>query len=467
MSDSAGRKSTWILIASILGSGAVFLEGTVVLVAVPSIGKDLGLGMSGLQWVLNGYLLTLSALILFGGALGDRISHQRVFGFGLIGFALSSLGCALAPNILALVTARVVQGISGALVVPNSLAMLETAFSGKARGVAIGRWAAWSGISTAIGPLAGGWLVDQVSWRFVFVSVVPFSIAAAWIALSRSDVTKTKPAKERIDYLGSALVTLGLAGVIAALIVAPDSGFKSSLTLTLGLGGIAMLVAFVIVESRAKNPVLPLDVFKSRQFVGANLNTVFVYAGLNGLFFLLMLEMQNRMGYSALKAGASLLPINALLLILSPRTGKLAARIGPRVPMAVGSLVAGLGSLLFMRMTPHASYMTVLFPAIVVFGVGLGMLVAPLTAAALQALADSKAGIASAVNNAAARLAGLLATAAIPLAVGIGGSRKPSGAALDSAFGKAMLIVSALCGIGAIVAFLMIRGGRDSAKEPR
>lgn len=467
MTNSAESKSNWILVASILGSGAVFLEGTVVLVAVPAIGKDLGLGMSGLQWVMNGYLLTLSALILFGGALGDRVSHQRVFGFGLIGFALSSLGCAIAPNIVILVAARVVQGIAGALVVPNSLAMLETAFSGKARGVAIGRWAAWSGISTAIGPLAGGWLVDAASWRFVFVSVVPFSIAAAWIALSRSDVTKTKFSKERLDYAGAILVTLGLAGMVSALIVAPDAGFGSALTLTLGLGGMLMLVAFVVMESRAKNPILPLDVFRSRQFIGANLNTVFVYAGLNGLFFLLMLEMQNRMGYSALKAGASLLPINALLLILSPRTGKLAARIGPRLPMAVGSLIAGIGSLLFMRMEPHASYMTVLFPAIVVFGVGLGALVAPLTSAALQSLADSRAGIASAVNNAAARLAGLLATAAIPLAVGIGGSRRPNGAALDSAFGKAMLIVSALCGIGAIVALVMVRGGRDLRGDER
>ena len=448
----------WVLAASIFGSGAVFLEGSVVMVAMPAIGRDMHLGMSGLQWVMNGYLLTLSALMLFGGVLGDRLSHAKVFGAGLIGFAAASLGCALAPNLLILVAARLVQGIAGALVVPNSLALLETTFSGHERGVAIGKWAAWSGISTAVGPLAGGWLVDAASWRFVFVSVVPFALAAAWLALRHAVDGKRTNASDRLDYAGAVLVTLGLAGLVGALITGPDAGFTSPLVLVAGAIGIFLTVAFFIVESKVGNPLLPLDVFQSRQFVGANVNTLLVYAALNGLFFLLMLQLQNGLRYSALSAGASLLPVNALLLVLSPRAGRLAERIGARLPMAVGSLVAGIGILLFIRVKTGTSYLTTTLPALLVFGTGLGLLVAPLTSAALQSLGERKAGIASGVNNAAARLAGLLATASIPVAAGIGGSHEPQGALLASAFVHAMMISAALCGLGAIVAFAMIDG---------
>lgn len=428
------------------------------MVAIPSIGRDLGLAMSGLQWVMNGYLLTLSALMLFGGALGDRLSHARVFGAGLIGFAFASLGCAIAPNSVVLVAARLLQGIAGALVVPNSLALIETSFSGHERGVAIGRWAAWSGISTAIGPLAGGWLVDAASWRFVFVSVVPLALVAAWIALRHAVEGKGKKTSKPLDYAGAALITLGLAGIVGALIIGPDKGFSSTLVLGIGIVGIASTVAFFIIESKSQNPLLPLDVFKSRQFAGANLNTLLVYAALNGLFFLLMLQLQNGLGYSALVAGASLLPVNALLLILSPRAGKLAERIGARLPMAVGSLVAGAGILLFVRVKPGTTYVATILPALVVFGLGLGLLVAPLTSAALQSLGEKRAGIASGVNNAAARLAGLLATASIPVAAGIGGSHEPRGALLASAFVRSMTISAALCALGAIVAFTMVRG---------
>ena len=448
----------WVLAASIFGSGAVFLEGSVVMVAMPAIGRDMHLGMSGLQWVMNGYLLTLSALMLFGGVLGDRLSHAKVFGAGLIGFAAASLGCALAPNLLILVAARLVQGIAGALVVPNSLALLETTFSGHERGAAIGKWAAWSGISTAVGPLAGGWLVDAASWRFVFVSVVPFALAAAWLALRHAVDGKRTNASGRLDYAGAVLVTLGLAGLVGALITGPDAGFTSPLVIVAGAIGIFLTVAFFIVESKVGNPLLPLDVFQSRQFVGANVNTLLVYAALNGLFFLLMLQLQNGLRYSALSAGASLLPVNALLLVLSPRAGRLAERIGARLPMAVGSLVAGIGILLFIRVKTGTSYLTTTLPALLVFGTGLGLLVAPLTSAALQSLGERKAGIASGVNNAAARLAGLLATASIPVAAGIGGSHEPQGALLASAFVHAMMISAALCGLGAIVAFAMIDG---------
>ena len=466
-SRRGSSKGRWVLAASILGSGAVFLEGTVVLVALPAIGRDMGLSIAGLQWVMNGYLLTLSALMLFGGTLGDRITHAKVFGVGLIGFAVSSLACSLAPNVEILVAARLVQGIAGALVVPNSLAILETTFHGKERGVAIGRWAAWSAISTAIGPLAGGWLVDASSWRFVFLSIIPFALVAAAIAFRHS--TAGEPASKRtsgaLDYAGAALGTFGLAGIVAALITGPESGFTSTFVLAIGGAGVAFLVTFVFVESRAPNPLLPLDVFKVREFVGANLNTVLVYAALNGMFFLLMLQLQNGLGYSALVAGASLLPINALLLILSPRSGKLAERIGARLPMSIGSLVTGIGALLFIRVTRESSYVWTVLPAVLVFGVGLGMLVAPLTAVALGSLGEKRAGIASGVNNAAARLAGLLATASIPVAAGLGGSRQPQGEALAAAFIRAMMISAALCVAGAIVAFLMVRDGRGNRPQ--
>jgi EmrB/QacA subfamily drug resistance transporter len=454
-------QSSWILAASILGSGAVFLEGSVVSVALPSIGRDFGLAMDGLQWVLNGFLLTLSALILFGGALGDRYSRARVFGLGLVGFAISSVACGLAPNLIILVAARIAQGVAGALVVPNSLALLETTFHGEARGRAIGRWAAWSGISTAIGPLAGGSLVDAASWRFVFFLIVPFAAAAAWIAF-RHEPHQPKRNREStsIDYAGAALVTLGLSGLVAALIAGPGAGFTNPIVLGLALGGVAALLAFLFVESRASTPLLPLDIFKSREFIGANLNTLFVYAALNGLFFLLMLQLQNGLGYSALRAGASLLPVNVLLLVLSPRAGRLSERIGARIPMAVGSLLAAIGMLLFVRVKPGSSYLGAVIPALLVFGIGLGLRVAPLTAVALRSLGERRAGIASGVNNATARLAGLLAAAAIPVAAGIGGATQPRGAVLQSGFVKSTVISAVLCAIGAVVAAFMIDGAK-------
>jgi EmrB/QacA subfamily drug resistance transporter len=458
-------KERWTLAASILGSGAVFLEGSVVSVAVPAIGRDLGLGIAGLQWVMNGYLLTLSALMLFGGALGDRASRSRVFAVGLVGFAASSIGCAIAPNITLLVAARMIQGFAGALVVPNSLAILETTFHGEARGVAIGRWAAWSGVSSALGPLAGGLIVDVASWRFVFLSIVPLALVAAWIAF-RHPVTNAdrhrKSGGSSLDYVGATLVTFGLAGIIGGLIAGPESGFTSLPVITALVAGVALLAAFVFQESRASAPLLPLEVFQSREFVGANLTTLLVYAAINGGFFLLMLQLQNGLGYSALVAGASLLPLNALILLLSPRAGHLAERIGARLPMAVGALIGGIGMLLFMRVRPGAQYMTSVLPAVLVFGVGLGVFVAPLTAVALRSLGESRAGIASGVNNAVARLAGLLATAAIPAASGLGGVHDIRGPVLSSAFTRACVICAVLCALGSISAALLISGKRPT-----
>jgi EmrB/QacA subfamily drug resistance transporter len=450
----------WILVGTILGSGAVFVEGSVTIVALPAIARDFHLGIAGLQWVLNGYLLTLSALMLLGGALGDRYSRRGVFAIGLVGFSAASIGCALAPNLWLLIVARVLQGAAGALVVPNSLALLETTFSGAERGAAVGHWAAWSAVSAAFGPLVGGWLVDAASWRWVFVCIAPFAVAAVVAVGVGRDEREPATASRDVDYAGAGLVTLGLAGVVGALIVGPEAGFTEPAPLAALIGGIVLLLAFVAVERRATFPLVPLDVFRVRQFTGVNATTLVVYAALNGLFFLLMLQLQTAMGYSALRAGASLLPLNALMLILSPIAGRAATRVGPRLLMVVGSLIAAGGMLLFMRVKPGASYATSVLPAAVVFGIGLACFVAPLTSVALSALGEERAGLASGVNNAVARLAGLLAVAGLPLAAGLGGMQALSGAAVSSGFTRAMIICAALCATGSVIAAVTIRDDR-------
>ena len=453
----------WTLIGSILGSGAVFVEGSVTGVALPSIGRDMHLGLSGLQWTMNGYLLTLSALILLGGALGDKFSRRKVFTYGLVGFAVTSLACAAAPNITLLVIARVLQGIAGGLLVPNSLALLETTFHGDERGAAIGQWSAWSAISTSAGPLLGGYIVDTTSWRFVFVLAAPVAIAGAIaIALAGRTMKEGEHSRGDVDYLGAALMTLGLASVVAALILGPDRGFTSISPVALGVVGIVLLLVFVVVEHRGSNPLLPPDTFASKAFAGVNATTFMVYAALNGLFFLLMLELQNVLHYSALAAGASLLPINVLMLIISPIAGKVSARIGPRVPMVAGSLIAAGGMLLFARVRPGATFLNAVLPAAVVFGVGLSMLVAPLTTVALTSLGEKRAGLASGVNNSVARVAGLLATAVIPFAAGLGGAQSLSGATLVNGFTKAMFISAGLCAVGTVIAALTMPGHAEA-----
>ena len=468
MSDAQSKHSRWILIASILGSGTAFLEATVVNVALPTIGRSFGIGVVGLEAVANGYALTLTALMLLGGALGDRLRRTRVFAIGLCGFALGCAGCAVAPNAAILVGCRVLQGVFAALLVPNSLAMLETAFTGEARGVAIGQWSAWSAVSTAIGPLLGGWLVDRVSWRWVFGSMIPFALAAAWIALRHGEAVERQSsvapaAADGIDYTGAALITLALAGLVASLTLATTQGL-SALVLGLGVGGFIAVVLYVIVERRSSHPLVPPSIFRSRVFTGANIVTLLVYAALSGLLFMLMLELQDTMGYSALAAGASLLPVNALMLLISPTAGRLAQRMGPRLPLTVGAFTAAAGMAMFARVRPGATYLAVLLPATLVFGLGLSILVAPLTVAVLGALDERMAGLASGVNNAVARLGGLLATAALPLAAGVAGAG-PVHTNFAAGFTRGMWINAGVCATGGLVAWLALPHQRLSEQK--
>jgi EmrB/QacA subfamily drug resistance transporter len=464
--STAGR---WVVAGSVLGSGAVFLESSVVNVALPAIARDFHVGVIGLQWVINGYLLTLSALMLLGGALGDRFGRPRVFAIGCVAFALASAGCALAPGLVALVALRIVQGAAGALLVPNSLAMLDTAFEGEERGAAIGQWAAWSAVSTAAGPFAGGWLVDRLSWRWVFSAVILFALAAAVIVMRHIASGSVKDAGRgsagRIDYLGAALGTLALAGLVGALMSGPALGFSDWRVLAAGIGGVLFMGAFILVERRVTHPILPLSVFHSRQFSGVNATTFLVYGALSGLFFLLMPQLQSNLKYSALRAGAALTPANVIMLALSPIAGRASARVGPRVLMTVGALVAAAGMVLFARVQPGASYVKTILPATIVFGIGLAILVAPLTSAVLSAVKESETGIASGINNAVARLAGLIATAALPLAAGIGGSAQLEGAAFSAGYVRAMLISAGLCAAGAVVAWITVRD--DKARGAR
>ena len=458
---------------SVLGSGAVFLESSVVNVALPAIARDFHVGIVGLQWVLNGYLLTLSALMLLGGALGDRFGRPRVFAIGCAAFAIASFGCALAPGLNLLVALRAVQGAAGALLVPNSLAMLDTAFEGEERGAAIGQWAAWSSVSTAAGPFVGGWLVDALSWRWVFSAVIVFALAAAVLVVrhiasgevKQSNEASARPAK--IDYLGAALGTLALAGLVGALMAGPVLGFSDWRVLGAGVGGIACTAAFVLVERRVSNPILPLSIFRSRQFSGVNAATFLIYSALSGLFFLLMPQLQSNLHYSALLAGAALTPANVIMLVVSPIAGRASARIGPRVLMTTGAVIAAVGMLLFARVQPGASYLGTILPATIVFGIGLATLVAPLTSAVLSAVKESDTGIASGINNAVARLAGLIATAALPLAAGLGGSAKLEGAAYAAGYARAMIISAGLCAAGALVSLITVRDEHPSRKRAR
>jgi EmrB/QacA subfamily drug resistance transporter len=449
--SSAGR---WVLTVAVLGSGLAFLDGTVVNVALPDIGRDLGASTSDLQWILNGYLLTLASLILLGGSLGDRLGRRRIFVVGVGLFTAASLLCAIAPNAEMLIGARLIQGVGGALLTPGSLAMIEASFRPGDRSRAIGAWSGLGGVAAAIGPLLGGYLVEAVSWRAIFLINLPLGIFVMAMAPRHVPETRDPTATGRLDVLGATLVGLGLAGTTYALIEGPNG--VGPLILAAGIGGVAALVAFLLVEHRSANPMMPLDIFASRQFSAANLVTFVVYAALGGVFFLLVAFLQISLGYSPVAAGAASLPVTALMLLFSARSGALAQRIGARVPLTIGPLIIAVGLLLMTRIGPGDSYVTSVLPAVIVFGIGLTLVVSPVTATVLAAADMRHSGIASGINNAVARVAGLLAVAVLPLIAGLTGDKFYDPVAMTDGFRVAMVACAGLSVVGGILAWLTI-----------
>ncbi|MDQ2622972.1 MAG: MFS transporter [Actinomycetota bacterium] len=460
-------RGRWALAAVILGSGAAFLEASVVSVALPSIGRDLGLELGGLQWVMNAYLLALSALMITGGSIGDLYGRRRTFMAGLDAFAVASLLCALAPSGEVLIFFRVVQGMAAALMIPASLAIVEASFAEEDRGRAIGAWSGWSGISSLLGPFLGGWLVDSASWRWVFAIVVLVALLAAWLAARHLPESRGhRGPGHRPDWAGSALVSIGLATITYALIEAPGSAItEPGIAVPVAIGVIS-LGAFLMVERRVSDPMLPLGIFRSRQFSGANAATLANYLAIGAMFFFLSLQLQDVLGYTALAAGAATIPATLIMLLFSPQAGKFGQRIGPRLPMTVGPVVLAAGLVLLSGVERDGRYLTDVLPGVVVFGVGMTIFVAPLTTAVLGALPDDQAGIASAVNNAAARTAQLLASAALPAAAGLTAGTAVGSEAFSDGFHTAMLIAAGTALLGGLIAWLTIRGGARVEDHP-
>ncbi|WP_404315274.1 MFS transporter [Prescottella equi] len=440
-------RGRWVVAATVLGSSLAMLDGTVVNVALPRIGEDLGAEVAGLQWVLSGYTLTLASLILFGGALGDRMGRRRVFVWGTVWFAGASALCALAPNVTILVAARLLQGVGAALLTPGSLAIISASFDEEDQGAAIGLWSGLGGVAAAVGPLLGGWLVEVAGWRSVFLINLPLAVAVVWVSARHVPETRDPHPPERLDVLGSALAALALGALTYGLI---------ERAVWAVIAGLVLMAAFVVVERRSRYALVPGSLFASRVFVAANLVTLAVYAALGGVFFLLLLQLQIVSGYSPLAAGVASLPITVLMLLLSSRAGRWAQIHGPRIPMTVGPLLGAGGLLLMLRIGPGASYPTQVLPAVLVFGLGLSALVAPLTAAVLGSVSSDQAGIASGVNNAVARTSQLLAVAALPALAGIGADALADPAAFASGFRVAMLICAGLLLIGAVLSAVMI-----------
>jgi EmrB/QacA subfamily drug resistance transporter len=452
-----------VLLATVLGSGIAFLDATVVNVALPTIGTQLHAGISGLQWVVNAYTLTLSGFLLLGGSLGDHYGRRRVFVIGVIWFAAASLLCGLAPSVEALIAARALQGVGGALLTPGSLAIIEASFRAEDRGPAIGAWSGLGGVTAAIGPFLGGWLVQAASWRWIFLINLPLAAVVVVVAQRHVPESRDPSVGAGLDYAGAALAAIGLAGVVYALTDGPGFGWTSTRILLAGAVGVAALVAFVLWERRSRHPMLPLDIFASRQFTAANLVTFVVYGALGGALFLMPIQLQRVVGFTPLQAGLALIPITLVMLLLSARAGRLSARIGPRLPMTLGPLLVAAGFVLYTRIGPGSTYLTDVVPGMLVFAFGLTLTVAPLTATVLAAAPAEHAGVASAVNNDVARAAGLLAVAILPVAAGISGADALDPARFDQGFHMAVLIAATLCTAGGLISWF---GIRNPAEEP-
>jgi EmrB/QacA subfamily drug resistance transporter len=457
----------WVLLATVLGSGLAFLDATVVNIALPSIATDVNADAADLQWTVNGYTLSLAALILLGGSLGDRFGRRRIFVIGVIWFAAASLLCGLAPNVETLIAARVLQGVGGALLTPGSLAILEASFHPDDRAKAIGAWSGLSGIAGALGPFLGGWLVQAATWRLVFLINVPLAALVATVAARHVPESSDPAAARGLDAAGAVAAAAGLAGLTYGFTAWPAAGATSPKVATsLGLG-VAGLVGFVLIERRSSHPMLPLDVFSTKTFTAVNLVTFAVYAALGGVFFLVVLNLQVVAGFTPLTAGMALLPVTGLMLLLSARAGALGQRIGPRIPMTLGPIICAGALVLLARVGPNATYLRDVLPAVLILGLGLSVTVAPLTAAALGSLDERRAGIASGVNNAVARTAGLLAVAILPLAAGLGTGSLTNATDLAPAYRTAMLICAGLLLAGALIAVLGIPMTLEKSFEAR
>jgi EmrB/QacA subfamily drug resistance transporter len=446
------RHQRLTLIGAILGSAVVTVDGSIVNVALPAIEQDLGGGLSAQQWVVNAYLLTLASLILIGGSLGDIYGERRVFELGLIAFGACSLACALAPDVEVLIVARALQGAAGALVTPSSLAIIVAAFGPSERGAAIGSWTAWGGISAVVGPLAGGLIVDRVSWRWVFAVNLPLVMMT--LPLIRSAVApSTRLEHRQVDYVGAGLCSLGLAGFVFALIEQPHYGWTSAVILVPLVGGVVALGLFIAHERRTSAPMLKLELFARRNFAVGNAETLAMYAGIGILFFYLVIYLQQVAGYTALESGLATLPVTLLMFVLSRRFGALADRYGPRFFMGAGPLVAAAGIFLLLGVGMRPSYVGEVLPAMVVFSLGLSLTVAPLVATVLADADESDAGIASAINNAVARVAGLVGVSVVGVVIAetLVGDTFAANSESVQAFHQVVLICGLLVAAGGVV----------------
>ena len=461
------RRETLTLLAAILGSGVATIDGSIVNVALPAIERDLGGGLSAQQWVSNAYLLALASLILVGGSLGDIYGERRVFTVGLTAFGVFSVACALAPTIEVLIGARALQGAAAALMVPSSLAIIVATFAPDQRGAAIGTWTAWGGIAAIIGPLAGGVIVDQASWRWIFALNVPLVLATVGFVLAAVPETTTK-AGRRVDFIGAGLCAAGLGGVVFALIEQPHYGWSSPVIFLPLIGGVVAFSAFLAYERRAAEPMLELDLFSRRNFAVGNAETLAMYGGLGILFFFLTIFLQEVAGYTALESGLTVVPVTLVVFALSRRFGALADRLGPRVFMGGGPLLASVGILLLLRTGIDTNFVTDLLPALLVFALGLSLTVAPLVATVLADADESDAGIASAINNAVARVAGLVGVSVVGVVVAqslVGDTFAPNTESVR-AFHEAVVICAALVAAGGVLGALGISNpGRTQAER--
>ncbi|MFC8191054.1 MFS transporter [Cellulomonas sp. NPDC057328] len=455
----------WVLLATVLGSALAFVDATIVTIALPAIADDLGATTAGLQWTVNGYALTLAAFLLLGGALGDRFGRRRVFLVGVAWFTVASVACALAPTVGALVAARVLQGVGGALLTPGSLAILQSTFAGEDRGRAIGAWSGLGGVAGVAAPFLGGWIVEVASWRWAFGINVPLAAVVVAVTLRHVPESADPGAAPRTDVAGSALAAVGLAGVAYGCTAWAEPGASPVVVAGALAAGLLALTAFVVVERRSTAPLVPPALFAWRPFTGVNIATLLVYAALSGIGFFLVVTLQVVSGYPPLAAGLASLPTTLLLLLLSPRAGALGLRLGPRLPMTAGPAVAAVGTVLLAGVGADAPYVTHVLPGVTLQGLGLALTVAPLTTTALAAAPDHAAGVASAVNNAVARVASLLAVAALPLVAGVGAGLTDA-ARLAPAHRTAMLTCAGLLLAGAAVSWWTVPRTAAGVRPP-